>query len=330
LKAKAEMQMATDFDECSRVRLLKFLNSPSDFEFLAKAKSVAERAGQMIIDEVLRRGMAVVIGSRVEKSDGSPVSDIDLMAHQVMVKGLGEISNFPLVSEEDPNGPLSIEEIPGGEFFWLADPLDGTRDFLAGEKTFAVALSLMRKAESPTEAEALGAARGYWGVIVDPSERRSWAASRFMSLEKSIAGQPAGLLATLHPPGSTAFDAGASKDRRGLGLRILGSRSIPSHRMEQLYQFWGSNDVTRMGSAIKFALIAEGLFDVYPRFGPTAEWDTAAGQILLEAQGGGLYSLATGLPMRYGKRSWSNGGFLAARTTDLLEVWTPRMLLHQK
>jgi 3'(2'), 5'-bisphosphate nucleotidase len=112
-------------------------------------------------------------------------------------------------------------------------------------------------------------------------------------------------------------------------LRILGSRSIPGHRMEQLYKFWGSTDVTRMGSAIKFALIAEGLFDVYPRFGPTAEWDTAAGQILLESAGGGLYSLSTGQPMVYGKKSWSNGGFLAARTTALLETWVPRIQFHQ-
>jgi 3'(2'), 5'-bisphosphate nucleotidase len=84
-----------------------------------------------------------------------------------------------------------------------------------------------------------------------------------------------------------------------------------------------------MGSAIKFALIAEGLYDVYPRFGPTSEWDTAAGQILLEVESGGLYSLLTGEPMLYGKKSWSNGGFLAARTNELLETWTPRMRLHQ-
>lgn len=312
MKSKNESPLATAFDEQSHSQLLGCLNSSSDIEFLEKAQSVAECAGKVIVDEVLRRGMADVIDSRVEKSDGSPVSDIDLLAHQVLVQGLREISRFPLVSEEDPAGPLSIDEIPAGDFFWLADPLDGTRDFLAGEKTFAVALSLMRKAGSLAEADALGAARGYWGVIVDPSERRSWAASRFMSLRKWIAGHPVGLTSR-------------SKER----LRILGSRSIPSHRMEQLFQFWGSNDVTRLGSAIKFALIAEGQFDVYPRFGPTSEWDTAAGQILLESQGGGLYSLLTGLPMRYGKKSWSNGGFLAARTTTLLEVWTPRMRLHQ-
>ncbi|MBN8541263.1 MAG: 3'(2'),5'-bisphosphate nucleotidase CysQ [Deltaproteobacteria bacterium] len=301
------------FDISSRSYLLEILGSKSEVDFLAKAQSIAEEAGQMIIDEVLLRGMSVVVETSNEKSDGSPVSDIDLLAHAVLAKGLSEISVFPLVSEEDPSGPLSIEKISPGEFFWLADPLDGTRDFLAGEKTFAVALSLMRKSNSALEAKIVGHARGYWGTIVDPSERRSWAASRFNRLVKRVAGR----------------QVAVARDLSSRPLRILGSRSIPSHRMEQLYQFWGSNDVTRMGSAIKFALIAEGLYDVYPRFGPTSEWDTAAGQILLEAEGGGLCSLQTGEPMLYGKQSWSNGGFLAARTTELLQTWTPRMRLTQ-
>ncbi len=301
------------FDSSSRVHLHNVLGNKSEVDFLENAQSVAERAGQMIIDEVFRRGMSVVLEMSNEKSDGSPVSEIDLMAHSVLANGLGEISDFPLVSEEDPSGPLSIDKIGPGKFFWLADPLDGTRDFLAGEKTFAVALSLMRKSGSELEANVVGHARGYWGAIVDPSEGRSWAASRFQRLVKRVAGR----------------EVTVSRDRSERSLKILGSRSIPSHRMEQLYQFWGSSDVTRMGSAIKFALIAEGLYDVYPRFGPTAEWDTAAGQILLEAEGGGLYSLATGLPMTYGKKGWANGGFLAAGTNELLDIWTPRMRLHQ-
>lgn len=307
------LEQLKSFDSSSRARLLEIIGTKAEAVFFAEAQSIAEQAGQKIIDEVLRRGMSVVVENSNEKSDGSPVSEIDLLAHSVLAKGLCAISDFPLVSEEDPAGPLGLEKIGDGNFFWLADPLDGTRDFLAGEKTFAVALSLMRKASSDLEAQVVGHARGYWGTIVDPSERRSWAASRFQRLAKRIAGQPVAV----------------SRDFSERPIRILGSRSIPSHRMEQLYRFWGSNDVTRMGSAIKFALIAEGLYDVYPRFGPTSEWDTAAGQILLEAESGGLYSLLTGEPMQYGKKSWSNGGFLAARTNELLETWTPRMRLHQ-
>lgn len=285
----------------------------SEESFFAMAKDIAEAAGTLITSEVARLGLARVIESKVEKSDGSPVSSIDRLVHDFMEVHLGKIADFRFVSEEDPNGPLAFDSISAGEFFWLADPLDGTRDFLAGEKTFAVALSLMRKARTVEEIEVHGAARGYWGVIVDPSEKRTWTASRFTRLQKWIGGKIVEL-----PAG-----------RANATLRILGSRSIPSHRLQQLYDFWGSSDVTRMGSAIKFALIAEGTFDVYPRFGPTSEWDTAAGQILLESEGGGLYSLKTGRPMTYGKTAWSNGGFLAARTTELLEHWTPRMRLHQ-
>ena len=121
------------------------------------------------------------------------------------------------------------------------------------------------------DAPSLGSARGFWGAVVDPSESRTWAASRFQSLAKWVNGVPSLFSARPSQRKSGENDC-ESRDE----LRILGSRSIPNDRLDQLYQFWGSRDVTRMGSAMKFALIAEGLYDVYPRFGPTSEWDTAA------------------------------------------------------
>lgn len=155
------LEQLKSFDSSSRARLLEIIGTKAEAVFFAEAQSIAEQAGQKIIDEVLRRGMSVVVENSNEKSDGSPVSEIDLLAHSVLAKGLCAISDFPLVSEEDPAGPLGLEKIGDGNFFWLADPLDGTRDFLAGEKTFAVALSLMRKASSDLEAQVVGHARGY-------------------------------------------------------------------------------------------------------------------------------------------------------------------------
>ena len=95
--------------------------------------------------------------------------------------------------------------------------------------------------------------------------------------------------------------------------------------MQSLYDFWKVTEITRLGSALKFALIAEGSFDVYPRFGPTSEWDTAAGQLLIEISGGELASLRTGKPMAYGKPSWLNDGFLAMSSEELMQEWLPQV-----
>ena len=154
----------------------------------------------------------------------------------------------------------------------------------------------------------------YFGCIADPTLETSWWGSRDTPLTKRIHSEQVEL-----PSAVNGFASANVK------LRILGSRSIPSDRMAALYKFWDVGEITRMGSALKFARIAEGSFDAYPRFGPTAEWDTAAGQLLLEITGGGLYSLETGQPMSYGKPLWRNHGFLAARTADMATEWLPRI-----
>lgn len=285
-------------------------------ELLHGARLAVESAGRLICDTVRARGLAEIQTTREEKGDGSPVSLIDRLAHDSLERDLAGLAKFAIVSEEDPNGPLAIDEIAVDEFFWIADPLDGTRDFLAGEKTFAVALALMRKLKPEESAFAGGSlAHPYLGLIHDPSGEQTWGAMRFGSLKKWRNGSETDL---------------PKPERRSEGeLRVLGSRSIPSHRMQELYRFWGAQTVMRMGSAMKFALIAEGSYDVYPRFGPTAEWDTAAGQVLLEVSGGGLVPIS--LPVRsmpYGKAAWLNPGFLAAGSQELLTKWIP--ILVQK
>lgn len=286
-------------------------------DLLHGARLAAENAGRLICQAVQTRGLKDILTTREEKGDGSPVSAIDLLAHDSLARDLAKLAAFPIVSEEDPDGPLALEHIEADGFFWIVDPLDGTRDFLAGEKTFAVALALMRKL-LPEEREAAGGfAHPYLGVIHDPSGERTWGAVRFGNLQKWVRGQPAKLPRESDP-----------RPRRADGeLRVLGSRSIPSHRLQELYRFWGTETVERMGSALKFALIAEGSFDVYPRFGPTAEWDTAAGQVLLEVSGGGIVPIALPVrPMPYGKPAWLTPGFLAAGSQSLLAKWVPTLV----
>lgn len=282
------------------------------------ARMAAENAGQVIRETLQTQGLERIRNTREAKHDGSPVSAIDRAAHESVSKDLLNLANFPLVSEEDPNGPMSIDEIPDGSFFWIVDPLDGTRDLLAGESTFAVAIALMRKLDATELSDSkMGRAHPYLGVIHDPSGERTWSAVRFGRLRKWEKGGETGL------PAKRSAKQPTGQDSQN-GIRVLGSRSIPSDRLQELYRFWGAETVLRMGSAIKFALIAEGSYDIYPRFGPTCEWDTAAGQVMLEVTGGGLVPISVPiLPMPYGKPDWVNSGFLAARTQALLTTWVP-------
>ena len=276
--------------------------------FYADVVAAVEYAAEAIVQDVSSRGFPSIQSKAQAKADGSPVSSADQASHDVLVQKLKECSPFPIVSEEDPGGVPGLESVLGSPFYWLADPLDGTRDFLAGEKSFAVSLALMRVSKDGV--------RPYFGCICDPTEQTTWWGSRETQLVKRIQGEEVPL-------------KGGSEGGPEVGpeapLRVLGSRSIPSERMNDLYKFWNVTEVTRLGSALKFALIAEGSFDVYPRFGPTSEWDTAAGQVLLEITGGGLISLKTGLPMAYGKPAWRNEGFVAMRTEAMIETWVPKV-----
>ena len=272
--------------------------------FYEDAVVACEFAGKAITDIVAQNQSQNL--PRDLKMDGSPVSDADRAAHEELIKHLKACSPFPIVSEEDPAGVPSLESVIQHPFFWLADPLDGTRDFLAGEKTFAVSLALMRVAS--------GIVTPYFGCIADPTLETTWWGSRETPLTKRIHSEDVAL------PKLLAGEPVVDRE-----IRVLGSRSIPSERMKQLYEFWGVKNIERMGSALKYARIAEGAFDVYPRFGPTSEWDTAAGQLLLEISGGGLYSIETGRPMHYGKPEWRNHGFLAVGSEKLMEEWLPQI-----
>lgn len=283
--------------------------------FYADVVAAVEFAAEAIVQDVSSRGFRSIQSKAEEKADGSPVSSADQASHEVLVRLLTESAPFPIVSEEDPSGVPDFESVSGAPFFWLADPLDGTRDFLAGEKSFAVSLALMRVTPEGV--------RPYFGCICDPTEQTTWWGSRDTQLVKRVQGEDVAI-----DPKFSSVGAEHGPDVNGTEnapLRVLGSRSIPSERMNDLYKFWNVTEVTRLGSALKFALIAEGSFDVYPRFGPTSEWDTAAGQVLLEITGGGLISLKTGLPMAYGKPEWRNEGFVALRTEAMIETWLPKI-----
>lgn len=276
--------------------LIEFAAAP---DVPLRLAEIAERIGVQIQRSKERLGSKGLFESTQKKADGSPVSSVDLAAHASLVEELQKLSEpfsgFPIVSEED-SLRLEPEEIREKRcrFFWLVDPLDGTRDFLGGEETYAVVIALMSLSES-------GIMRPEFGVISTPE---------FEGGSTWFGGSGTGL--SKKPYGSSLVSQVLTREPVEKPPRVLGSRSIPSSRIQKLYELFQVTSVTRLGSAIKFALIAEGRFDLYPRLGPTSEWDTAAGHALLNSVGGELFDLTTKRVVAYGKNRWENNAFLAA------------------
>ncbi len=213
-----------------------------------------------------------------EKTDSSPVTEADLAAHQILFEGLTRITpHIPIISEESDANRLQIAET-----YWLVDPLDGTRDFVARKDTFVVCIGLIQD-NYPLA-----------GFIHEPVTGKSWWAQK----------------------GQGAFGDGSKihNDSKRTNLIAAGSRSTPTPRMEDLYREYSIAEIKRYGSASKFCHLSEGQVDLYPRFGLTSEWDTAAGQAIAEEAGCKVISILTGERLAYGKKDLLNkGGFVASR-----------------
>ncbi len=218
-----------------------------------------------------------------QKDDKTPVTEADLASERVIVAMLtAAFPDIPVVSEETV--PENGFERPGHRF-WLVDPLDGTKEFVARNGEFAVLIGLVEDG------------RPVLGVVHGPAIGVTYiahGAGSAMRRQGDGDWQPI----AVHAP---AVD----------GLAIIHSRTNESSRRLAEY-FDGRAIRTRIscGSALKFGVIAAGEADLYPRFGTTMEWDTAAGQAVLEAAGGRVFGF-DGLPLHYGKPGLKNDGFLA-------------------
>jgi 3'(2'), 5'-bisphosphate nucleotidase len=223
------------------------------------------------------RIMAVYGAATAEqKADGSPLTAADLAAHDAILAGLAAACPaIPVISEEDA---ALAATAPDGPFI-LVDPLDGTREFLSGNGEFTVNIALVEDGVPVA------------GVVFAPALGRLWSGALGAGAQAEGAA-----IAVRDPPAQ--------------GLVAVASRS---HRDAETDAFLAARKVAGLrsvGSSLKFCLVAEGEADVYPRFGPTMEWDTAAGQAVLLAAGGRVLTPA-GEPFRYGKPGWRNGPFVA-------------------
>lgn len=227
----------------------------------------------------------------ISKDDGSPVTEADRAAEDVIIAHL-EATGIPMLGEES----VAAGIVPTlGDLYFVVDPLDGTKEFIKRNGEFTVNIGLVQHGRpimgvvlAPTTGEIfVGDEGGAWcGTIVDGvvTERR-----------------PIGVAARPRP-------------------KIVASRSHGHAALEQLCRTLDVEADVSVGSSLKFCLLARGEAQLYPRFTPTCEWDTAAGQAVLEAAGGAVVTL-DGAPMAYGKGSlkFLNPYFVAAASLDLAQ-----------
>jgi 3'(2'), 5'-bisphosphate nucleotidase len=246
-----------------------------DDALLALAADLALRAGAAIMD-VRRHGFAIE-----EKSDASPVTAADHAAEAVILAGLRAATpDIPVIAEEEM---AAGREPATGARFWLVDPLDGTREFAAGSNEFTVNIGLVREGRAVLGAVGVPGLDELFGGIVG---RGAW--------KRTPVGRHAVSVRALPAEGAT----------------VLASRHHGSdHRLTDFLRDRLVATVIHMGSALKFLRLAEGAADLYPRFGRTMEWDTAAPQAVLEAAGGRVLGI-DGAAIAYGKPGWDNPDFV--------------------
>ncbi len=248
------------------------------------------------------------------KADDSPLTRADRASHEIIESGLRALTpSIPVLSEEGP--PVSWNERSGWDELWVVDPLDGTKSFISQNGEYTVNIALVRRG-APV-----------MGVIYAPVQDVAWA---------GIVGGAARRFHGAELTGREAADHSATADSIGEPIRVrprderritvIASRTHLNAQtvayIDRVASTYPSVDIANVGSSLKLCRIAEGRADLYPRFAPTNEWDTAAGHAILRAAGGDVYQAHPGQtdpfldagprkPLRYNKPNLLNPSFIA-------------------
>jgi 3'(2'), 5'-bisphosphate nucleotidase len=250
---------------------------------IAALLAAAALAGGAAIERAVASGIGIET-----KADGSPCTDADRAAEEAIIAALAKAApGITVVSEESAATGAPIDG-----FFFVVDPLDGTRDFIAGERDFAVNVAAVEKG------------RPVAGAVFGPRLGRLYLAGRAAFVLDVQSGQAL--------PARNAWRPIRTRPAPAEGLVALASRRHGDTESEALLARLPIKALERRASALKFCLIASGEADIYPRFGPTKEWDTAAGEAILTAAGGAVMA-PDGRPLTYGhaERGFLNGPFIA-------------------
>lgn len=246
-----------------------------------------ERAARLAGDAIM-----AVYGAQCtvqHKGDLSPVTEADLAAHQALVSCLETLlPDSPIVSEEDTAS--QVYRSSSGRF-WLIDPLDGTKEFIARNGEFTVNISLIEDGCSVL------------GVVYAPA------------IGALYRGGPG--IGAWRSTGTQTCVVQVDSGQVGVTCRVVASKSHLNAETQAFIDRLGPVSLVQAGSSLKFCRVAEGQADVYPRLAPTCEWDTAAAQAILEGAGGSVLDLQ-GRPLRYGKPDVLNPSFIATRDAALI------------
>ncbi len=256
-------------------------------DLLSVLKLIAERAGK----EILAYYVEAEEGNGPEvrhKADSSPVTDADEAAEAFILEALAKLTpDVPVVSEEAASAG-HLPDVSGGRF-WLVDPLDGTREFLSHNGEFTVNIALVESGR-PVAGVVHAPALAMTWLGAQPDEGR--AIARFSETDNE----------------TMEINARALPDE---GATVIASRRHGSgDQIDEFLAGYTVKDRITAGSSLKFCLVANGRADLYPRFGRTMEWDTAAGHAVLLAAGGRVETV-DGASLSYGKPGFENPHFIA-------------------
>lgn len=219
---------------------------------LEQVAATAKRAGDAIM-EIYQQDFSVY-----EKNDQSPLTDADLAAHHIIVQELASYSDFPILSEESADIDWATRQ--SWTTYWLVDPLDGTKEFIKKNGEFTVNIALIENGIPVL------------GVVYAPVLNTLYTANSKGAFKTDEAGKTA---------------ISATKVQANEVCKVVGSRSHQSPEIQAwLDALPGEKNMVSMGSSLKLCLVAEGAAHLYPRLGPTCEWDTAAAHAIVRAAGG--------------------------------------------
>lgn len=257
-----------------------------DCDTAAALAATTLKAGRVIL-EVYGSGFSVET-----KPDRSPVTEADRRSEVMILADLARLAaDVPAISEE---AGVPAATVPAPRRFFLVDPLDGTREFIGRNGEFTVNIALIEDG------------RPVVGVVLAPAVKRLFVGcDQGGAFELPIGGEA-------QVPDRSLWRAIATRKPKSGSLRAVASRSHREAETDAFLAKIAAQSILTAGSSLKFCLLACGEADVYPRFGRTMEWDTAAGQAVLEAAGGAVLTLR-GEPLTYGKSGdgYANPPFVA-------------------
>ena len=247
---------------------------------IQEAVLICKLAGTAIMDVYGHEDFQIEI-----KQDESPLTIADKKSNSIICEHLQRISpDIPIISEE--NKQLDFDQRKHFEYAWMVDPLDGTKEFIKRNGEFTINIALVHNHKS------IG------GVVYLPVSQTAFSAVKDNGAFKQSNG-------------STDEISVRSFQRDAKDLEIVCSRSHLNDITKAYIEQYNRPQLLPKGSALKFTVLAEGKADLYPRLGPTMEWDTAAAQIILEEAGGAMLEWNTREPMVYNKEDLLNPNFIA-------------------